>query len=47
MAGKLDISKFEDGYETAVKALVEAKVNHMPVPIDEAPQQETKATWSA
>jgi len=39
MAGKLDISKFEDGYETAVKALVEAKVNHMPVPIDEAPQQ--------
>jgi len=27
------------GYETAVKALVEAKVNNMPVPIDQAPQQ--------
>jgi DNA end-binding protein Ku len=39
MSTKLDINKFEDGYETAVKALVEAKVNHLPVPIDEAPQQ--------
>jgi DNA end-binding protein Ku len=39
MSAKLDINKFEDGYETAVKALVEAKVNHLPVPIDEAPQQ--------
>jgi DNA end-binding protein Ku len=39
MSGKLDISKFEDGYETAVKALVESKVNHLPVPIDQAPQQ--------
>jgi DNA end-binding protein Ku len=39
MSSKLDISKFEDGYETAVKALVEAKVNNMPVPIDQAPQQ--------
>jgi DNA end-binding protein Ku len=39
MASKLDISKFEDGYETAVKALVEAKVNNQPVPIDEAPRQ--------
>jgi len=39
MSTKLDIAKFEDGYETAVKALVEAKVNHLPVPIDEAPQQ--------
>ena len=39
MSAKLDIDKFEDGYETAVKALVEAKVNNMPVPIDEAPKQ--------
>jgi len=39
MSSKLDINKFEDGYETAVKALVEAKVNNMPVPIDEAPKQ--------
>jgi len=37
MASPLDISRFEDGYETAVKALVEAKVHHLPVPIDEAP----------
>lgn len=41
MASNLDISKFEDGYEVAVKALVEAKVNNLPVPIDEAPQQRT------
>lgn len=39
MSGKLDMDKFEDSYETAVKALVEAKVNNMPVPIDEAPKQ--------
>jgi DNA end-binding protein Ku len=40
MSAKLDINKFEDGYETAVKALVEAKVNHLPVPIDEAPTKQ-------
>ena len=39
MSSKLDINKFEDGYETAVKALVEAKVNNQPVPIDEGPKQ--------
>jgi DNA end-binding protein Ku len=39
MSGKLDINKFEDGYETAVKALVESKVNNLPIPIDQAPQQ--------
>ena len=39
MSSKLDMDKFEDGYETAVKALVEAKVNNMPVPIDEGPKQ--------
>jgi DNA end-binding protein Ku len=32
---KLDLSKFEDGYEVAVKQLIEAKVNNMPVPKDE------------
>ena len=39
MSSKLDMDKFEDSYETAVKALVEAKVNNMPVPIDEGPKQ--------
>jgi DNA end-binding protein Ku len=32
---KLDLSKFEDGYEVAVKELIDAKVNKMPVPKDE------------
>jgi DNA end-binding protein Ku len=32
---KLDLSKFEDGYEVAVKELIEAKVNKQPVPKDE------------
>jgi DNA end-binding protein Ku len=35
---KLDLSRFEDGYEVAVKELIDAKVNKMPVPKDEAPQ---------
>ena len=39
MSSKFDLSKFEDGYELAVKALVDAKVNNMPVSIDEAPKQ--------
>jgi len=39
MSAKFDLSKFEDGYEVAVKALVEAKVNNMPVSIEEAPRQ--------
>jgi DNA end-binding protein Ku len=38
MSGKLDMSKFEDGYETAVKTLVEAKVNNLPIPTEEAPK---------
>jgi DNA end-binding protein Ku len=42
MTGKLDLGKFEDGYETAVKALVEAKLHNLPVPIDEAPKQPAK-----
>jgi DNA end-binding protein Ku len=34
---RFDISKFEDGYELALKELVTAKINHLPVPKDEAP----------
>jgi DNA end-binding protein Ku len=41
-SAKLDLSKFEDGYEVAVKQLVEAKVNKMPVPKDEVPQSTGK-----
>ena len=40
MSSKLDVGKFEDGYEVAVKALVEAKIKNMPLPIDEAPKQQ-------
>ena len=32
---KFDPSKFTDGYETALKELVEAKVKHLPIPKDE------------
>src|SRR5260370_32746619 len=32
---RLDLSKFVDGYEVAVKALIDAKVNNLPVPKDE------------
>jgi DNA end-binding protein Ku len=39
---KLDLSKFEDGYEVAVKELVEAKVNKMPVPRDETAEPKGK-----
>ncbi|HMF63838.1 MAG TPA: hypothetical protein VK608_07095 [Edaphobacter sp.] len=34
-AAKPDLSKFEDGYELAVRELVDAKVKHMPIPHDE------------
>ena len=34
-AAKFDPSKFVDGYEVALKDLVEAKVNHAPIPKDE------------
>jgi DNA end-binding protein Ku len=40
MSAKLDMGKFEDSYEVAVKALVEAKVNNLPVPIDEEPRKQ-------
>jgi DNA end-binding protein Ku len=42
-AAKFDPSKFSDGYEAAVRELVEAKVKHAPVPKDEvaAPRRGT------
>jgi DNA end-binding protein Ku len=36
-AAKFDPSQFVDGYEAAVKELVEAKLQHAPIPKDEAP----------
>jgi DNA end-binding protein Ku len=39
---KLDLSKFVDGYEVAVKALIEAKVNNLPVPKEEASEPRGK-----
>ena len=38
MSARLDMSKFVDGYEEAVKALVEAKVNNLPIPTEEVPK---------
>ena len=38
MSAKLDMSKFHDGYEEAVKALVDAKVNNLPIPTEETPK---------
>jgi DNA end-binding protein Ku len=35
MSAKLDLGKFKDGYEEALKALVEAKVNNLPLPAEE------------
>jgi DNA end-binding protein Ku len=35
-SAKFDPSKFTDGYEVALKELVEAKLKHLPVPTDEA-----------
>jgi DNA end-binding protein Ku len=37
-SAKLDLSKSEDGYEVALKELVDAKINHLPVPQDEGEQ---------
>src|SRR5271168_88026 len=37
-SAKLDLSKFDDGYEVALKELVDAKINHLPVPQDDAEQ---------
>jgi DNA end-binding protein Ku len=38
MSAKLDMSKFQDGYEEAVKALIDAKVNNLPIPTEDAPK---------
>jgi len=35
---KFEPEKFKDGYEAAVKELVEAKLKHLPVPKDEVEQ---------
>jgi DNA end-binding protein Ku len=40
-AGKFDPSKFVDGYEAAVKELVEAKLQHAPIPKDETAARPT------
>lgn len=37
-SAKLDLSKFEDGYAVALKELIDAKVNNLPVPKDEVTQ---------
>jgi DNA end-binding protein Ku len=37
-SSKLDLSRFEDGYEVALKELVDAKMNHLPIPKDEVVQ---------
>jgi DNA end-binding protein Ku len=37
-SAKFDLGKFEDGYEVAVKELVDAKIKHLPIPKDEAPK---------
>ncbi len=37
-SSKLDLNKFEDGYEVAVRELVDAKVHKQPVPKDEGEQ---------
>jgi DNA end-binding protein Ku len=37
-AGAFEPDKFVDGYEAAVKELVEAKLQHAPIPKDEAPK---------
>src|ERR1035437_4695788 len=36
-SAKFDPTKFTDGYEVALKELVEAKLKHAPIPQDEAP----------
>jgi DNA end-binding protein Ku len=36
-AAKFDPTRFVDGYEVALKELVQAKVDHAPIPQDEAP----------
>ena len=39
---KFDPGKFKDGYEAALKELVEAKINHAPIPKDEVSHSEAR-----
>ena len=39
--GKFDPTKFVDGYEVALKELVDAKLKHLPLPQEEAPVKHT------
>lgn len=41
MSAKLDMSQFQDGYEVALKALVDAKINHLPLPAEEESKPQT------
>jgi DNA end-binding protein Ku len=36
-AGKFDPKKFTDNYEAALRELVEAKLKHLPLPVEEKP----------
>jgi DNA end-binding protein Ku len=38
-SSKFDLGKFEDGYEVAVRELVDAKLQNLPIPKDEVPQK--------
>ena len=38
MSSKLDMSKFRDGYEEALRALIDAKINNLPIPTEDAPK---------
>jgi DNA end-binding protein Ku len=40
-SSKFEIGKYVDGYEVAVKELVDAKVNHLPIPKDETPKPQS------
>ena len=41
-SGKFDPSKYKDGYEVALRELVDAKVNHQPIPQDEPAPKRAK-----
>ena len=41
-SGKFDPSKYKDGYEVALRELVDAKVNHEPIPQDEPAPKRAK-----
>ena len=41
-AGKFDPHKFTDNYEAALRELVEAKMKHLPLPLEEKPARRAK-----